>query len=477
MTIEPDSIPNLYASTASRRGGSVPEKFRKFMEEGWLDNEPVNVPVTVPESRKLRRMRVGEAFPSSLILLPAGTLRKRSNDCDYPFRPHSDFIYCTGYAECDAVLAMVPTQTGGHDHILLLRTRSTHTTDRFYTDSRHGELWTGHLPSFQDVEASIGMPVKAIETELPRLKRLFPEAIFEKGIDPKLDQVWQSNSELVLALSEHISNLRMVKDAHEISVLRRAVGATHLGFEKVVSLLRDGEVRTERDVEIAFDSEARRHGNSVGYQTIVAAAKHSTILHWSRNNGPLPSKSLVLLDAGVEDEEWYTADITRTLPIGGVFTQIQAEIYEIVLKAQTAAIAQIKPGAHYSEPHQAAMKVLTEGLVDLNILKCSVDEALLDEHQFFRRYSLHGTSHMLGLDVHDCSAASQSVYIDGRLMPGHVLTAEPGLYFQANDETVPSELRGIGIRIEDDILVTDEGNENLSEAMPKGLKEIERWLT
>ncbi|HUX04387.1 MAG TPA: M24B family metallopeptidase, partial [Acidimicrobiales bacterium] len=232
---------------------------------------------------------------------------------------------------------------------------------------------------------------------------------------------------------------------------------------------------SERHVEGLFNLRARDEGNDVGYGTIAAAGAHACTLHWVRNDGPVKKGELLLLDAGVEAQTLYTADITRTLPISGKFSKEQRAIYELVLRAQRAGFAACKPGNDFLEPNRAAMKVLAHGLDELGILPMGAEEALADEHQFYKRYSLHNVSHMLGLDVHDCANARNDVYL-GELAEGYVLTVEPGLYFQPNDLTVPEEYRGIGVRIEDDILVTAHGARNLSADLPRRAEEVEAWI-
>jgi Xaa-Pro aminopeptidase len=221
---------------------------------------------------------------------------------------------------------------------------------------------------------------------------------------------------------------------------------------------------------------ARVEGNDTGYDTIAASGSNATVLHWTRNTGAVRKGDLLLLDAGVECDNLYTADVTRTMPISGTYSPAQRRIYELVLAAQQAGIDVVKPGATFKAPHEAAMKVLAQGLFELGILKEEPEVALRPESQLHRRYTLHGTSHMLGLDVHDCANARDEMYRDGVLEEGYVLTVEPGLYFQSNDLTVPEEYRGIGVRIEDDILVTASGSRNLSEGLARDADEIEAWM-
>ena len=225
-----------------------------------------------------------------------------------------------------------------------------------------------------------------------------------------------------------------------------------------------------------FWTRARMEGNDVGYTSIVASGAHACTLHWKHNDGAIRKGDLLLLDAGIEGHSLYTADVTRTLPISGKFTPAQRAIYEIVLAAQRAALTKVRPGNDFMEPNRAAMIVLAEGLERLGILNVPAAEALRDENQFYRRYSLHNVSHMLGLDVHDCAQARAQNYKYGKLAAGMVLTVEPGLYFQSDDLTVPAKYRGIGVRIEDDILVTPKGHRNLSADLPSEADAVERWM-
>jgi Xaa-Pro aminopeptidase len=268
--------------------------------------------------------------------------------------------------------------------------------------------------------------------------------------------------------------MRLIKDADEVKELQSAMEATKRGFEDVIARLRSA--KSERELEGVFWTRARMEGNDVGYSSIVASGAHACTLHWKKNDGAIRRGDLLLLDAGIEGHSLYTADITRTLPISGKFTREQRAIYELVLEAQRAALALVKPGNDFMAPNKAAMSVLAHGLARLKILPGSAEEALREENQFYRRYSLHNVSHMLGLDVHDCAQARAQNYKYGKLEAGMVLTIEPGLYFQTDDLTVPAKYRGIGVRIEDDILVSARGHRVLSAALPSEADEIERWM-
>src|SRR3546814_8783584 len=199
-------------------------------------------------------------------------------------------------------------------------------------------------------------------------------------------------------------------------------------------------------------------GNDIGYDSIVGGGKHATTLHWIENSGPVTPGELLLLDMGVEGTNLYTADVTRTIPVDGRFTPLQRELYDLVHAAQEAGIQAVRPGVPFLSVLQASMEVLAHGLGDMGLLPVSVEEALDPESKVYSRWTLHGTSHMLGLDVHDCGQASTEAYPKGELAESMVLTVEPGLYFQEDDLLVPEQLRGIGIRIEDDIEVTADGS-------------------
>jgi Xaa-Pro aminopeptidase len=275
-----------------------------------------------------------------------------------------------------------------------------------------------------------------------------------------------------------LSEARLIKDQFEIAEMQKAIDATHRGFEAMIREIPSavGKKRGERLIEGAFFTRARHEGNDLGYDSIVAAGSHACILHWIRNDGELKNGELILIDAGVEVESLYTADITRTLPINGKFTPAQRKIYTLVYEAQKAGIAAVKPGAKFRDFHNAAMKVIAEGLAQMGVLPISAEESLQPDSGLHRRWTVHGTGHMLGMDVHDCAKARKEQYAEGVLEEGMILTVEPGLYIHPDDELFPAEYRGIGVRIEDDILVTKDGAKNLSAALPSHPDEIEKWV-
>jgi len=422
-----------------------------------------------------RRLRLAALFPEKTLLIPTGNFKTRANDTDYRFRAGTDFFYLTGCEEPDAVLVITPNASGARSTLYVPHRRDFRTHE-FFTDARYGELWVGprrgvdEAAIFYDIDAA---PLERLEKDLASIGA--SDVVTLRGFDAAVDalaEVTDDDDTLATALSE----LRLVKDDFEIAQLQLAIDATVKGFEDVVRALPEAEGRGERVIEGVFNLRARVEGNDVGYDTIAASGSHATTLHWTRNNGVVRRGDMLLLDAGVECHNLYTADVTRTMPVNGVFSPAQRRVYELVLAAQSAGIAAVKPAALFMDPHDAAMKVLAEGLFELGILSDDPATALRKDRQLHRRYTLHGTSHMLGLDVHDCANARTESYYLGELKEGYVLTVEPGLYFQANDLTVPEEYRGIGVRIEDDILVTVNGARNLSAALPREANDVEAWM-
>jgi Xaa-Pro aminopeptidase len=422
----------------------------------------------------VRRLTLAARFDGKTVVVPTGNFKVRANDTNYRFRPGTDFFYLTGCTESDAVLVIAPGPNGP-TATLYVAERRDKSTHEFFTDAHYGELWVGarrgvkEAEVFYDIETA---PLEHLDKDLNSLTE--GTVITLRGFDATVDELLpacEEDAELAKALSE----MRLVKDDFEIAQLEGAIEITVRAFEDVVRALPETVGRTERVVEGVFNLRARLEGNETGYETIAATGSHATILHWVHNDGDVRAGNLLLLDAGVECLNLYTADVTRTMPINGKFSQSQRVVYELVYRAQAAAMAVVKPGVSFMAPNEAAMRVLAEGLVEMGILKTDVDEALRKDRQLHRRYTLHGVSHMLGLDVHDCANSRNETYL-GDLKEGYVLTIEPGLYFQANDLTVPVEYRGIGVRIEDDVLVTADGFRNLSAALPHSPDEVEQWM-
>ncbi|WP_329456800.1 aminopeptidase P family protein [Streptomyces sp. NBC_01497] len=455
---------------------AVSDELAENMKSGWADTELRGLtPVAQASHTAARRAELSARFPGERLVVPAGNLRTRSNDTEYAFRASTEYAYLTGDQTQDGVLVLEPEGAAGHTATLYLLPRSDRENGEFWLDGQ-GELWAGRRHSLAESEQLLGLPAKDVRKLAGALTEATGQVRVVRGHDAGIeaaltDKVTAERDE---ELRGFLSEARAVKDDFEIGELQKAVDSTVRGFEDVVKVLDKAQATSERYIEGTFFLRARVEGNDIGYGSICAAGPHATTLHWGRNDGPVRAGDLLLLDAGVETLSLYTADVTRTLPIDGRYTDLQRKVYDAVYEAQEAGIAAVRPGAKFRDFHDAAQRVLAERLVEWGLLAGPVDEAL--ELGLQRRWTLHGTGHMLGMDVHDCAVARREVYADGTLEAGMCLTVEPGLYFQADDLTVPEEYRGIGVRIEDDILVTADGNRNLSAGLPRSSAEVETWM-
>lgn len=488
---------------ADHRGRPSNDEFRAFVSSDWAPRSIARpAQAEAAPYAALRRAAVSAAYPGERLVIPAGGLKVRSNDCDYVFRPHSAFAHLTGLGsdrEPDAVLVLEPREDGSHESIVYFRPLAGRDTEEFFGDSRYGEFWVGARPGLADIEAELALSARHIDeltesvgkdvgTTAIRIVRDADrdltdavDAIRESATETDESIESQALREADDELARFLSTLRLVKDEWEIRQMREAVDATANGFDAVIADLPEAleRGRGERWVEGVFGLYARHQGNGIGYDSICAAGDHANTLHWIKNTGDINEGDLLLLDAGVEVDSLFTADVTRTLPVNGRFSDAQRKVYDAVYAAQEAGIAAVKPGAKFSDVHDAAIRVIAEHLHAWGLLPEGVDvEATLDKENgnYHRRWMVHGTSHHLGMDVHDCALASREEYLGAELDPGMILTVEPGLYFKADDLLVPEELRGIGVRIEDDILVTPDGCENLSGAMPRTSTDVEAWI-
>ncbi len=459
-------VTNENRSTAP--GGDA---FLQYISQGWADRD--DAPPALREAASFaasRRERLSARFPGERLVIGAGVMRQRSNDTFYQFRAHSAFAHLTGWgsdSEPGAVLVLDPVQGAAagtsvsrHTATVYFRERAGRDSEEFFANPEIGEFWIGARPSLGDVAALLGVATAHIDE--------FESRPGDRTLE---------DAELARAASE----LRLVKDEYELQQLQAAVDATARGFDEVLAELGTAEAtpRGERVVESVFNRRARVDGNTVGYETIAAAGSHACTLHWIVNNGEVRSGDLLLVDAGVELDSLYTADITRTVPISGTFSPAQRRVYEAVLEAADAARAIIRPGIRFGDVHDEAMRVIEARTREWGLPLAGVVSAAGAgdaDIAYHRRYMVHGTSHHLGLDVHDCAQARRELYLDGIIEAGMCFTVEPGLYFQPDDLTVPEELRGIGVRIEDDIVVTETGCVNLSAAIPRTADDVEAWV-
>jgi Xaa-Pro aminopeptidase len=424
--------------------------------------------------RRRQLMRIMGA--DTIAILPAAAVRYRNRDAEYPFRQDSDFYYLTGFGEPEAVAVLVPERVHG-EYILFCRERDPLM-----------ETWNGRRAGPEGAQRDYGaddaFPVTDIDDILPGLMENKARIYYSMGYSPEFDQRvmgWVNRIRAkarggahapveFVALEHVLHDLRLYKSAAEVKVMRRAAKIAAAAHRRAMETARPGMM--EYEVEAALLHEFRRHGAWTAYNPIVGGGANACILHYTENNAELGDGQLLLIDAGAE-LHGYASDITRTFPSNGRFSPAQRAIYELVLAAQQAALKQARPGRHWNDPHDAAVRALTEGLVRLGILKGRVRELIKKEA--YRRFYMHRTGHWLGLDVHD--VGDYKVNGQWRLLePGMVLTVEPGLYIPAGSKGVARKWWDIGVRIEDDVLITKDGHEVLSRDAPKSVAEIEALM-
>lgn len=426
------------------------------------------------DARSARRARYLDRLDGAAALLIGGAHAIRNSDSEYRYRPDSDVVYLTGWDEPDVAALFRP----GSDHPFVLFVQPK---------DKERETWTGRRAGVEGAReahgADLAFPFSEIEARLPILLQGYQRLHYAYGENAAHDRiVFSATSNARGALRnglclpwkiEHgrvlIGELRLTKDADELAILRRAAAITS---EAHIAAMRSGEPGVfEFEVESVIDATFRRMGGTgAGYTTIVGGGANACVLHYIQNRDRLPVGGLCLVDAGAEFD-WYTADVTRTWPVSGTFSSAQHDVYALVLEAQLAAIACARPGRPFRDMHDAAVAVLTRGMVELGLLDGDVDELIVEER--YRKYYMHGTGHWLGLDVHDAGAYHVGLS-SRRLEPGHVVTVEPGLYIAPDDDDAPAALRGIGVRIEDDVLITSGGDPDvLTASCPKSIAEVE----
>jgi Xaa-Pro aminopeptidase len=425
-------------------------------------------------ARRARLFEEMERRGGGVMILPAAEEKQRNADSEYLFRQDSDYAWTVGLDEPMGGAVLV-ARGGERKLVLFVRPRD-----------REKEIWNGRRVGVEGAKALLGADeaytVAELDGKLGEMVQGAPTLWWRLG----QDLVWDARMARVIGelralarAGKHaphaivdpgriLHELRLVKAPEELAKLRKAAEIT---AEAHMAGMRDGapgrrEHQVQAEIEYAF---RRRGGMGPGYGTIVATGPNSTILHYRAGDAVLEEGHVCLVDAGGE-YDWYTADVTRAFPVSGEFTKAQRELYELCLAAQKEAIEAVRPGATIDGIHDGVVRRLTEGLIGLGLLQGKAEERI--EDKAFRKYYMHRTSHWLGMDVHDVG----DYYVDGKprpLVPGMVLTVEPGIYVPEDDEAAPREMRGVGIRIEDDVLVTPEGRENLTAAVPKEIREVE----
>jgi Xaa-Pro aminopeptidase len=419
-----------------------------------------------------RRARLAQAMQGGVAVLPTAPERVRNRDTHYPYRYDSHFYYLTGFAEPEAVLVVV---AGAQPkHLLFCREKN-----------EERETWDGLRFGPKAAQERFGFdeahPIGTLDAKLAELLADQPALYFPVGADAAWDARAMGWINAVRAQARTgvgapgrvqdvralIDEMRLVKDPHELGVMRRAAAISAVAHRRAMQAARPGRFEYELEAELLH--EFRRSGAQFpAYWPIVAGGANACVLHYVANDAALRAGDLVLIDAGCE-LAGYASDITRTFPVDARYSPAQREVYELVLAAQAAAMHKVRAGNAWNEPHDAAVRVLAQGMLDLKLLAGGLDEVL--EKETYKRFYMHRTGHWLGLDVHDAGDYKRA----GKwctLMPGMVLTVEPGLYIRAADD-VPERLRGIGVRIEDDVLVTEGDCEVITAATPKSIADIE----
>ncbi|GMR08706.1 MAG: Xaa-Pro aminopeptidase [Gammaproteobacteria bacterium] len=426
------------------------------------------------EFAKRRRQLLRMMGRDSIAILPTSPVRMRNRDVEYRYRPDSDFYYLTGFPEPGAVAVLLPRRCHG-EFILFCRQRDPH------MESWHGRR-AGQAGAIRDYGADDSFPIDDIDDILPGLLENKERVFYTMGRHPGYDQrvmAWVNRlrdksragvhtpGEFV-SLDHFLHDMRLYKSASEIKVMKEAAKISAEAHSRAMSVCRPGMMEYEIEAEL-IRTYHQNGSQAPAYTPIVGSGANSCILHYNENNRLMESGDVLLIDAAAE-VDYYASDITRTFPVNGKFSKAQRSIYELVLEAQLAAIEEVKPGNHWNDPHKAAVKVVTSGLVKLGLLSGRLSTLIKNEAH--TQFYMHRTGHWLGMDVHD--VGDYKVGDEWRLLePGMVMTVEPGIYIAAGSKGVSRKWRNIGIRIEDDVVVTRSGNQVISKAAPRQIQDIE----
>ena len=429
-----------------------------------------------PEFARRRRQLMRLMGRDSIAIVPAAPVRQRNNDVHYAFRQDSDFHYLTGFGEPESVAVLIPGREAA-EYILFVRDR----------DPKR-ETWDGRRAGPQGATREYGaddaFPITDIDEILPGLLENHTKVFYAMGVYPEFDQRvvgWvnglrtqsshgRHQPQEIVALNHVLHDMRLYKSRTEVELMRESARIAAESHVRAMRFCRAG--RKEYEVMAELLHEFRRHNADVSYPPIVGGGPNTCVLHYADNNQTLNEGDLLLVDAGCE-YEYYASDITRTFPVNGRFTPEQRAVYEVVLEANRAAIAAVRPGNHWNDPHLAAVKAVTHGLVKLGLLKGR--PAKLEKDGAYRRFFMHRTGHWLGMDVHD--VGDYKIGDAWRVLePGMVMTIEPGIYIPPGSRGVPKRFHNIGVRIEDDVVVTKTGAEVLSAGAPKSVEEIEALM-
>lgn len=428
--------------------------------------------------RGRRRRLMQQMGKGSIAILPTSTISVRNRDVEYPFRHDSDFYYLTGFEEPRAVMVLVPGRPEG-EFVLFCRERDPLM-----------ELWNGRRAGLEGARreygADVAYPIETLDEHLPELLENRDRIHYTMGSDPDFDRRiswWMKQAKRksragvhvpaeIVSLEHLVHEMRLFKERGEAALMRHAAQISAAAHRRAMAACRPGMMEYQLEAELVHEFMARG-ARSVAYSSIVGGGANACVLHYTSNDAVLRDGDLVLIDAGAE-YRGYASDITRTFPVNGSFSEPQRELYELVLQAQLAAIAKVKPGNRWNDPHDAAVRVLTKGMVELGLLKGEVRKLIREGA--YRQFYMHRTGHWLGMDVHDVGE-----YKIGErwrpFEPGMVLTVEPGIYVAAGSKGVAKRWWNVGIRIEDDVMVTRGGREILSRDVPKEVDAIEALMS
>ncbi len=426
------------------------------------------------EFARRRKELMAMMEPNSIAIVPAAPERTRSRDTEHHYRQDSDLLYLSGFAEPKTVLVLIPGRDHG-EYVLFVRERN-----------REREIWDGYRAgpdgACTEYGADDAFPIDDIDDILPGLIEGRERVYYAMGKDSEFDKQvmdWVNTIRAkvrsgatppgeFLDLSHFLHEQRLFKSAAELRVMKDAGEISCRAHVRAMKLCKPGVMEYQLEAEIMHEF-GKSGARFPAYNTIVGGGKNGCILHYIENSAALKNGDLVLIDAGCE-LDYYAADITRTFPVNGKFSPEQKALYEICLRAQLEAIAVAKPGNHWNDPHETTVRVITQGLVDVGLLEGDVKDLIKTEA--YKEFYMHRAGHWLGMDVHD--VGDYKVGGEWRVLePGMVLTVEPGIYVAPDNERVAKKWRGIGIRIEDDVLITKEGNEVLTKDAPKTVEEIE----
>ena len=428
------------------------------------------------EFQRRRKQLMRMMTPGSIAVLPAAVEAIRNRDVHYPYRQDSDFYYLTGFPEPEAVAILAPGREHG-EYVLFCREKDP-----------EREIWDGYRAGQQGAMETYGaddaFPIADIDDILPGMLERCERVYYTMGIHPAFDQRllgWVNGLRRrsragaripndFVALEHLLHEMRLIKSAAEIKTMRRSAEIAVDAHVRAMQACKPGLY--EYQMEAVFLHHFRAHGSTPSYPAIVGGGANACVLHYIDNTDKLRGGDLLLIDAGAE-HDYYASDVTRTFPVDGRFSPAQKAVYEVVLAAQAAAIEQVRPGRHWDDPHKAAVRVLTRGMMALGLL--AGDEDQLIENGDYKRFYMHRTGHWLGMDVHDVG----DYKVDDawrELEPGMALTVEPGLYIPPGSEQAPEAFHGIGIRIEDDVLVTRGEPEVLTAACPRSVEDIEALM-